>query len=173
MKILVAFASRMGSTAEIAERIGQQLAEAGHEVDVIGCAAAPVPTAYEAVVLGSALYLGRWDKPALDYLKSQAAALSSRPTWLFQSGPCGGGVELEHVDTPRAVRALCGRAGLRPPVTFGGRLDRKRAKTWLSRWMATGTYAGDFRDWDQVRDWTAQVITELAEGRQGAQLPAS
>lgn len=172
MKILVAYASRMGSNAEIAQRIGQQLTEAGHDVDVSRCADAAAANDYDAVLLGSALYMGRWDKTALRYLRAQSDQLAQRPTWLFQSGPCGEGLELEHVDTPRAVRRLSGRIGLAPPVTFGGRLDRAKATTTLSRWMATGTYAGDFRDWDQVHAWTAEVMAQLAGGRHRAPLPA-
>jgi menaquinone-dependent protoporphyrinogen oxidase len=173
MKILVAYASRMGSNAEIAQRIGQQLSGAGHDVDVSPCADAAAASDYDAVILGSALYMGRWDKAALRYLKAQSDLLAQRPAWLFQSGPCGEGFELEHVDTPRAVRTLSARIGLAPPVTFGGRLDRAKATTTLSRWMATGTYAGDFRDWDQVRAWTAEVMAQLAGGRSRAPLPAS
>jgi menaquinone-dependent protoporphyrinogen oxidase len=172
VKILVAYASQMGSTAEIAQRVGQQLREAGHDVDVSRCADASEASNYDAVLIGSALYMGRWDKTALRYLKAQSDQLAQHPTWLFQSGPCGEGFELEHVDTPRAVRTLSGRIGLAPPVTFGGRLDRAKATTTLSRWVATGTYAGDFRDWDQVRAWTAEVAAQLAGGRQGAPLPA-
>jgi menaquinone-dependent protoporphyrinogen oxidase len=172
VRILVAYASRMGSNAEIAQRVGQQLRESGHDVDVLRCADAAEAGAYDAVIIGSALYMGRWDKDGLRYLKAQSAALAQRPTWLFQSGPCGEGFELEHVDIPRAVRRLSSRIGLAPPVTFGGRLDRARATTTLSRWMATGTYLGDFRDWDQVRAWTAEVLAQLAGGRHRAPVPA-
>ena len=171
MKILVAYASRMGSNAEIAQRIGDQLREAGHEVDVTPCADAADVAAYEAVIIGSALYMGHWDKAASSYLKSQAVLLAKRPTWLFQSGPCGEGLDLDHIDTPGAIRKLAGQIGLTAPVTFGGRLDRTKATTRLSRWMATGTYAGDFRDWDQVRRCTGEVAAELAEGHHRAPLP--
>lgn len=171
MKILVAYASRMGSNAEIAERIGEQLREAGHEVDVSACADAGEAAAYEAVILGSALYVGHWDKSALDYLKSNSAQLAERPTWLFQSGPCGEGLDLDHTDTPRGVRKVSSRIGLSTPVTFGGRLDKTLAKTRVARWMSTGKYAGDFRDWEQVRAWTAGVVEELAEGRHRAPVP--
>jgi menaquinone-dependent protoporphyrinogen oxidase len=161
----VAHASRMGSTAEIAQRIGEQLRGAGHDVDVRACAEALETSDYDAVIIGSALYVGRWLKEARRYLRSQSESLSRRPTWLFQSGPCGAGFDLNAVQVPRAVRRLARLIGNASVTTFGGRLDRDLAPGRLSRWMATGSLAGDFRDWDLVRDWTGAVIAELAASR--------
>lgn len=161
MKILVAHASRMGSTAEIAQRIADQLREAGHEVDVSPCSDAPNADRYAAVIIGSALYIGRWERSALAYLTAQTAHLAGRPTWLFQSGPCGEVLDKEPTKTPRAVLRLTQRMNLPPPVTFGGRLDPLRAKTRLARWMAKSAYAGDYRDWDQVRSWTEKILVQL------------
>lgn len=109
--------------------------------------------------------MGRWEKSAVAYLKAHAAQLEQRPTWLFQGGPCGAGSDVQKTRTPRAVSRLIQRIGLAGPVTFGGRLELSRAKTRLSRWMATGTFAGDFRDWEQVRAWTADVISQLETTR--------
>jgi len=173
VKVLVAHASRMGSTAEIAQHIAAQLSGAGHDVDTSPCAQAPGAEGYDAVLVGSALYIGRWDKSALRYLSAQATQLTGRPTWLFQSGPCGEGWEAEDVATPRAVRRLSRQIGLAPPMTFGGRLERARTTTWLGRWLATGAYAGDFRDWDQVTAWTTDVEEQLAGGRQGVASPTA
>lgn len=170
MKILVAYASRMGSTAEIAERVADRLRAAGHTVETSPCAEAPAADGYDAVIVGSALYIGRWDATATRYLKTQAVALAQRPTWLFQSGPCGPGAAVEQVTTPRAVRKLVAAIGLAPPVTFGGRLDRTLATTRVRRWMATGTYAGDFRDWDQIRSWTETFLAEVASGESTSSL---
>lgn len=172
MKILVAYASRMGSNAEIADRIGQQLEEAGHDVDVRPCSPTLAAAPYDGVVLGSALYIGRWDRPALLFLRREASRLTERPTWLFQSGPSGG-TELSEVEVPRAVRRLCAKTGLALPVTFGGRLERAHAKSRLQRWMATGTYAGDFRDWDQVSAWTSLIVSGLAENRPHTAAPGA
>ena len=97
MRILVAHASRMGGTAEIAERVGRRLREAGFEVDVHACADAPAATEYDAIIVGSALYTRRWERAAVDYLKANTAGLGARPTWLFHSGPCGDGAEDQSV----------------------------------------------------------------------------
>ena len=165
MKLLVAYASRMGSNAEIAHRIGRHLTDAGHVVDVRPCSPELKATPYEGVVLGSALYVGRWDRPAVSFLHRQAAQLAERPTWLFQSGPCGDGLDLSAVRAPRAVRNVCARSGLAAPVTFGGRLDPATARSSFDRWVASGTRVGDFRDWEQISAWTWGVVRALASGR--------
>jgi menaquinone-dependent protoporphyrinogen oxidase len=172
MRLLVAHASRMGSTTEIAERIGEQLRRAGHEVDVRACAEFQDSSSYDAVIIGSALYIGHWLKEARHYLEGQSESLSRRPTWLFQSGPCGQGADVSSVRVPRGIRRLSGRIGA-SVTTFGGRLDRDWATSHLSRWMATGSLAGDFRDWDLVRDWTEGIIGRLAEGHRSAPLASS
>lgn len=160
-KILVAYASRMGSTGEIALAIGEELTRLGFHVDVRACGRAPDARNYAAVVVGSGLYIGRWDKSAVDYLKQHQDDLADRPTWLFQSGPCGEGAEHQQVEAPRTVLRLATELGIAPPMTFGGRLERDKATGPFSRWMATGVHAGDFRDFDAIRDWARSMAAEL------------
>ncbi len=159
--VLVAYASRMGSTQEIAASIGDQLTSRGFEVEVVAAADAANARAFDAVILGSALYMGRWDSDAVDYLKRQGPDLAERPTWLFQSGPSGPPAEGRPTPTPHAVRRLCAKIGLAAPTTFGGNLDHARAKSRLARWVSDGDLAGDFRDWDQIRAWADDVADQL------------
>ena len=171
-KILVTYASRMGATGEIAEVIGAELRQAGYSVDVTPCAAHPDARRYAAVVIGSAVYLGRWLPDAVHVLQHQAPDLAERPTWLFQSGPCGEGARTEQVRTPRSVQRLAFGIGAALPETFGGRLDRQRASGPLSRWVATGTLAGDYRDFERVRQWARRIAAELASPVTGLDSPA-
>ena len=159
--VLVAYASRMGSTQEIATAIGDQLTSRGFEVQVVAAAAAPNAGIFDAVVLGSALYTGRWDRDAVDYLKRNGSDLADRPTWLFQSGPSGPPAGVRPTPTPRAVQRLGDKIGLAAPTTFGGNLDHSRAKGLLARWVSQGDLAGDFRDWDQIRAWADDVADQL------------
>ena len=122
-RVLVAYASRMGSTKEIADEIGAELVARGLEVDVVPCSSDPKPDDYGAVIVGSALYVRRWEKAARSYLKQYAPVLADRPTWLFQSGPCGPGAETEQLDPPKSVAKQMKKHGLPRPRTFGGRLD--------------------------------------------------
>jgi menaquinone-dependent protoporphyrinogen oxidase len=161
MRILVAHASRMGGTAEIAERIGTRLREAGFEVDVYACADVPEPTEYDAVIVGSALYTRHWERAARAYLEAWTDQLAERPTWLFHSGPCGEGAQDQPVTANRTIRRLARRIGASPPMTFGGRLDPTRATTRLQRWMTNGSEAGDWRDWDRVDAWAAGIADQL------------
>ena len=161
MRILVAHASRMGGTAEIAERVGRRLREAGFEVDVHACADAPAATEYDAIIVGSALYTRRWERAAVDYLKANTAGLAARPTWLFHSGPCGDGAEDQSVPVGGTVRRLSDRIGASAPTTFGGRLDQAHATTRIQRWMTSGSSAGDWRDWDRIDTWATGIAEQL------------
>jgi menaquinone-dependent protoporphyrinogen oxidase len=89
MKILVAFATRSGSTGEIAGRIAERLQAAGHETVVQSVTATADVAGFEAFVVGSAVYIGRWQKEAVEFVQHNRSVLADRPTWLFSSGPLG------------------------------------------------------------------------------------
>ncbi len=160
-RILVAYASKMGSTQEIAERIGSDLSEAGFNVQVSSCADAPPVREFSAVVIGSAIYTRRWLGAATAYLKRQAPDLVGRPTYLFQSGPCGEKQSESVVAISRAVRRIAAEIGASDPVTFSGRLDRSKARGPISRWVASGSMAGDYRDWAAISAWAGSIAADL------------
>ena len=162
--VLIAYASRLGSTQEIATVIADELRQTDHTVTVAPCATAPGAEAFDAVLIGSALYTGRWLGDATRYLRRQSPHLVDRPTFLFQSGPCGDQQDRpDHPSVPRAVRATVRRLGLAEPVTFAGRLDPTMITGRLSRWMASLAPAGDFRDWEAIRAWAYGIGLELQE----------
>jgi menaquinone-dependent protoporphyrinogen oxidase len=161
--ILVAYASRMGATEEIAQAIGGRLQLAGFSVDVLPCGSQPTVANYDAVVVGSAIYLQRWEKAAKRLLREQVSDLATRPVWLFQSGPCGEDARTEQVSVQRKVANLAARIGCDPPVTFGGRLTAESATGPISRWMASGTaLAGDYRDFDRIHGWADGIAEQLS-----------
>ena len=159
--VLVAYASRMGSTQEIAVAIADQLVKRGLEVEVMAAVDAANAQGFDAVLLGSAVYMGQWDKHAVDYLRREATDLAQRPAWLFQSGPSGPLAENGHTGPPRAVKRLCRTIGLAPPTTFGGNLDPSRATGKVARWVTNSDLAGDSRDWDQIRAWADDIADQL------------
>lgn len=101
MKVRVIVASRYGATREIGERIAARLSEHGHDAAVRSAEEAGLDGA-DAVVLGSAIYAGRWMKPARELVEERAEELSGRPLWLFSSGPVGGAPKPEDAE-PEAV----------------------------------------------------------------------
>ncbi|HVK20463.1 MAG TPA: flavodoxin domain-containing protein, partial [Actinokineospora sp.] len=108
MKVLIAAAGKHGSTMEIAEAIGEGVRHAVPSaiVDVRPAATVDDVTAYDAVVVGSAVYFGRWMPTAARLVNDNAGALRERPVWLFSSGPTG---EPAKVDpAPADLIARCG-----------------------------------------------------------------
>jgi len=89
MKVLVSAASRHGATAEIARAIGETLTEADLEAVALPPDAVTTLDGYDAAVLGSGIYVGHWMDSAMQLVERHAAALASRPVWLFSSGPIG------------------------------------------------------------------------------------
>jgi len=169
-RVLVTYASRMGSTQEIAEAIGYELETVGIDVIVAPCADNVSPEGFDGVIIGSAIYTRRWVKAATKYLKRHAHELDRRKTWLFHSGPCGEGARDEEVQAPKAVQRVIAPLGLSAPVTFGGRLDVDHAIGPVSRWMsAAGPLSGDFRDWDRIRAWASDIAHQLDPATVGKQ----
>ena len=157
-RVLVAYASERGSTAEIAEEIGRVLTREGFENDVRPAAGVGDVTRYRAVVLGSAVYMNRWRKDAIRFLKQHRIDLAGRTVWLFQSGPLDD--ENAPAELPRKVRALAAEVGARPHLTFGGRLSAD-ATGFVAGRMASRGMAGDFRDFEQIRRFAEGIAQEL------------
>ena len=89
MTVLVAYASKHGSTQGIAERIAEQLRQLGREAEARPVDAVENPGSYEAFVIGSAIYYGSWLKEATGWVRRNQAALAQHPVWLFSVGPLG------------------------------------------------------------------------------------
>jgi len=162
-EVLVAYATKMASTKEIAEAIADRIRSAGHRVAVHDAAEVRSVVPYRAVVLGSALYAGRWRRPAVKLLQHNVGLLTRMPTWLFHSGPLG--TDLAPRRAPGKVRALAARIGADDPVTFSGRLTPESAVGFLARRMAQGPMAGDFRDWDEINNWADTIAQQLVAAR--------
>jgi menaquinone-dependent protoporphyrinogen oxidase len=166
MKVLVSAASRHGSTAEIADFIGRTLGETLRtrhldvEIDVRPAEQVTDVDSYDAVVLGSALYMGHWLDPARRLARSQAATLADRAVWLFSSGPVGNPPKPQ--DDSVDVEPLMLATKAREHRQFSGKIDRQEldfgeTATMLSQRLPEG----DFRDWAAIQTWTAAIAEAL------------
>lgn len=157
---LVCAATKYGATGEIADVVADVLAEKGLEVTVIPPGQAGAIEQFDAVVLGSALYMGQWMKPARELVDRSAAALAARPVWLFSSGPVG--EPAKPAENPVDVSKILRSTKARDHRIFTGRLVRKHL-TFPDRAMASAIRAaeGDFRNWAEIRAWAAGIASAL------------
>lgn len=166
LRVLITAASRQGATAGIARAIGETLAEEGFDVTVVPPEEVRSVDGYQAVIIGSAVYVGHWLDTARGLVDRCHDALADRPVWLFSSGPVGnssGRLARAMGKDPEDLPAL--RSATRPQGhrMFAGKLDRKS----LSRPQRAGLLVfpglqGDFRDWTAIRQWARDIAQELA-----------
>jgi menaquinone-dependent protoporphyrinogen oxidase len=166
-QVLVAYATKYGATAEIAEKIGQVLRQEGLTTDVLPADRVNGLASYWAVVLGSAVYIGRWRKEAVKFLENNEAALAGRPVWLFSSGPTGEGDPVELLNgwrLPGKLQPIADRIETRDIAVFHGAVDVKKLN-FIQKWMLRNVKApvGDFRDWDAITSWATSIADELKE----------
>ncbi len=162
-RVLVAYASKYGATGEIAEKIGHVLRDGGLSVDVLSVQQVDGLTAYQAVVLGSAVYVGQWRDEAVKFLETNEYVLADLPVWLFSSGPTGEGdpvTLMKGWHFPSAQQAIADHIKPRDMALFHGFLNTKELN-FVERMLikGIGSPTGDFRDWDAITTW-AQGIAE-------------
>jgi len=163
MRVLVAYATKNGSTAGIAEAIGDELRKMGLETDVRLAKEVRDLAPYGAVVLGSAIYFGRWRKEALRFGSRHAGEFRGRPVWLFDSGPLNASPDEGKNEPVKAAEELVRQIGARGRVTFGGKLMPEDAGLAMRRLMESGKAGsyGDFRNFDRIRGWARAIGAEL------------
>jgi menaquinone-dependent protoporphyrinogen oxidase len=139
-KVLVAYASKRGSTAEIAEAVATALRGPGHEVDCVEAGTVAELDGYDAVVLGSAVYMRRWRGDARHVLRKHRDALAQLPLWIFSSGPtCDPARDNPDWTEPRRTIEKAERLGARDHVVFGGSMPAEphgaiERRCWRCGW---------------------------------------
>lgn len=182
MSILVAYASKHGSTQEIAERIAEKLNQMGQSATVQEVRHAKDLSHYDAYVIGSAVYFGSWMKEATSFVRANRELLASRPVWLFSSGPLGTekvdgeGQDLGEAAEPKELTELTEAIKPRGHLVFFGKLDPDKfglMERLLSA-LPGGKkllLEGDFRDWDEIDAWAAGIAREMTETRRSSHGP--
>jgi len=166
-EILVTYDTKYGATAEIADKIGQVLRQAGLATDVLPAERVGEMQAYKAVVLGSAVYIGQWRKQAAAFLKTNEKALAERPVWLFSSGPTGEGDPVALAQGwrfPKGLQPIADRIRPRDIALFHGAANVEKMNL-IEKWMLKNVKApvGDFRDWDAITAWATAIAATLKE----------
>jgi menaquinone-dependent protoporphyrinogen oxidase len=163
MKVLVSAASKHEATAEIARAIAASLSDAGVETTVLPPGEVTTLDGYDAVILGSAVYMGRWMSEARDLVDRLSGPLTGRPVWLFSSGPVGDSPKRQ--EEAADVPAMLAATGARGHTTFGGRIVLEDLGLG-SRIITAVLHVpdGDHRDWAQITAWSQGIARELLQG---------
>lgn len=158
--VLVAYGTKNGSTAGIAKIISEELRDQGASVDVRDAATVKSLDGYDAVVIGGALYTGRWHRAARRFVRRQSAALRERPVWLFSSGPLDDSADRSDIPPVGQVAGAIAATNARGHATFGGCLT-DQAKGFVARAMVRNGRGGDFRNPESIKAWAKQIAHEL------------
>ena len=176
MRVLVAYASKAGSTKGISEFIGEKLRGRGIQVDVMEVRRARYAKEYDAFVIGSAVYMFHWLKEARQFVSKNSALLANHPVWLFSSGPVGAqpkddkGRDLLEVSGPKELEELRALVKPRDHRVFFGALEGARLTgvVGFAYRMARKSQAaresmpeGDFRDWKEIEAWAMGIARSL------------
>lgn len=157
MTVLVAYASKHGSTQGIAERIAEKLRQLGIQAEARPLDEVSDPGSYEAFVIGSAIYYGSWLKEATEWVHRNQAVLAGHPVWLFSVGPLGTEVQ-DAEQQPKEMTEFQQAIRPREQRIFFGALDHSHL-SFAERVMVKAVRApeGDFRDWEAIDAWAARI----------------
>ena len=166
-KLLVTYASKYGATREIAEKIGNVLQQSGLRADVVPVKEVLGLTGYQAVILGSAVYIAKWQKEAAEFLQKNEQTLTQLPVWLFSSGPTGEGDPAELLEgwrLPVELQPIAERIQPRDIAVFGGYINPEKVnfieKTAVKNIVKKPF--GDFRDLNRIVAWANMVAEALS-----------
>lgn len=165
-KILIAFGSKHGGTAEICERIAQHIQEKGVSVDVAPANQMADVDAYDTIVLGSSVYIGKWHKAVVKFVKTYEQTLMSKNVWFFCSGPTGKGdpeALLKGWKYPPKLKPMIENIQPKEIKVFHGVMDEQKL-SGLERWMIKKVKAptGDFRDWNAIAAWANKIVQDVS-----------
>jgi menaquinone-dependent protoporphyrinogen oxidase len=186
-KVLVVYGSRHGATEGVAQRIGEVLRAQGLAAPVVSAdvvADEDVRDA-DAIVVGSAVYMGHWLKEPTEFLEHYPTLLRARPVWLFSSGPLPGSTASKDPSDPltdalgpnagpgsggrKKIDELAASIGARDHRVFLGRYDPDEPpRSFPERIVrmlpiSKGVLPhGDFRNWPDIEAWALEIAATMA-----------
>jgi menaquinone-dependent protoporphyrinogen oxidase len=169
--VLVGYATRYGSTQEVAEAVAETLREGGLTVELEPLRDVRTLEGYDAVVLGASLYMYRWHKDARRFLSRHRKALEERPVAVFALGPVHDPHDEEEWQDSRAQldRALAKYSWFKPIAVevFGGKFDPALLRFPLNL-FAGKEPASDIRDWVAIRTWANNLAAKFEPASSGS-----
>jgi menaquinone-dependent protoporphyrinogen oxidase len=159
MRVLVTWGSTRGGTAEIGRWLAEDLRRLDVEADARPAQMVHDLAAYDAVIVGGALYANRWHPHARAFVRRHAANLRRIPVWMFSSGPLDASAHGDDLPPARQVLTLMERIGALGHRTFGGRLDA--SATGIAASAMAKKMSGDWRERNDVRAWASSIATAL------------
>ncbi len=168
-RILVAYASKYGSTGGVADAIGKELCSKGAAVDVLLMKNAVNLNSYQGVIAGSAIYMGKWLPEAVDFVKKNVEVLRQIPVAYFLV--CMTLCKPTEENRVKVLAYLDAVLEAKPEVkpvgigAFAGALDYNNL-SWINKKIlkSKGTPEGDFRDWKAIRAWADEsAFTKSAQ----------
>ena len=162
--ILVGYATRSGSTREIAEAVAVKLREGGSAVDCQPLKEVKTLEGYRSVVIGAPFYMFHWHKDAVAFLKRHHEALTQRVVAVFALGPFND-VEKEWQGVREQLDKELAKSPWLDPiarVVFGGKFDPSKLGLPYSLIPALKKIpASDIRNWEAIRDWADRLAAKL------------
>ena len=167
MKLLVTYASKYGSTAEIAEVIAKELQKRTYEVELKPIEDVDTLAGYDGFIIGSAVYAGGWMKPVARFLRSNQDLLADYPVWFFSSGPTGEGDPneiMEGWNFPENLEKVLETIKPKDIILFHGKIDMDKLN-FAERMIIKSVKAtiGDYRDWHVIRRWAGRIDLDLQD----------
>lgn len=172
--ILVTFATRYGSTEEVAECIAKTLREGGQSVELRPVQQVKNLSSYHAIVLGAPVFIGKWHKHAHQFLTQYGDALRQHPTAIFALGPLNNDEAELQGSRQQLDKDLEQYPWLKPAAIemFVGKYDPARLGlghkllTVLPASPLYGKPASDNRDWRTIRAWASDLPVKLSSVQQ-------
>lgn len=161
-KILIAYGSAAGSTAEIAQSIGEEMQQAGALVDIKAVENVKDMTTYDAVVIGSAVRINQLLGKTKRFLRKHAKHLRKLPVAFFIA--CMTLKEKTPENVEKAASFAAPMLKVKEPVSlglFGGCFDPEKLTGMFATTMQSEPKE-DIRDWDEIRAWGREILPKLS-----------
>lgn len=170
MKVLVGYATVHGSTAEVAQRIGDVLTQEGLQVTVADVNTLTQVDDYDAFVMGTPIHAGTWLPELTGFMKTLKNRASRTPVYVWVT--CIRVLEeygMSHAMDYYMIPEIMSQLNIRGKTAFAGKLDIEQVD-WNERWSLAARYDGhawptnfdgDFRDWKKITDWAAETAKDI------------